>query len=203
MLISDIINAKTNIALTVTEYDTYPVIKITGQPYTVVQFIDQQLKYTIDDKCLNTILDLMNDLKKLGYEVCLCKTNTAYTITTIIIKKPTDWNTVINVTPIYMYTKNNIELENVDDEYTENILLNQTSETDVIIDFHDDNKIPVKVRLKTMLDEPSYGIVVTTDNTGYKEIKLFELQNINFNNIQRLKDYSNIIWLMTLIVKHM
>lgn len=65
------------------------------------------------------------------------------------------------------------------------------------------NNTPVRVRLNTMLEEPSYGIIVVTDNTGYKEIKLFDPNSINFDSIQRLKDYSHIIWLMTLIAKYM
>lgn len=204
MLISDIINAKTDIALTVTEYDTYPVIKIVGQPYTVVQFTGQKLQYIIDDKCLNTILDIMDNLKKLGFEICICNNNiTSLMITTIIIKKPTNWNTTINVTPIFMYTEEDIEPENVDNKYTGTIILNQTSETDIIIDFNDNDNIPVKIRLNTMLEEPAYGTIIVTDTTGYREIKLFEPQNINFDNLQRLKNYNYIVYLLTLIAKHM
>lgn len=196
MLISDIINAKTDIVLSVSEYGSLTVVNFTGQ----------QLRYIIYQKCLNTILNLMNDLKKLGYEICTGVSNvntTTDTITTIIIKKPTDWNETIHLTPIFMYTQDDIEPEQIDNIYTGNILLNQESEKDIIIDFHDSNKIPVKVRMNTMLEEPAYDIIIVTDTTGYREIKLFEPQSINFDNIQRLKDYSNIIWLMTLIVKHM
>lgn len=35
MLISDIINAKTDIALTVTEYDTLTVVQFTGQKFNI------------------------------------------------------------------------------------------------------------------------------------------------------------------------
>lgn len=124
-------------------------------------------------------------------------------ITTIIIKKPVNWNESTHVTPIFMYTEEDIEPENVENKYTGTIILNQTSETDIIIDFNDNNNIPIKIRLNTMLEEPAYGIIIVTDTTGYREIKLFEPQNINFDNLQRLKDYNYIVYLLTLIAKHM
>lgn len=194
MLISDIINAKTDIALTVTEYDTL----------TVVHFTGQKIQYIIRHKYLKTILDLMDDLKKLDFEICICPGNEInLMITTIIIKKPANWNESTHVTPIFMYTEKDIEPKNVDNKYTGTIILNQTSETDIIIDFNDNNNIPIKIRLNTMLEEPAYGIIIVTDTTGYREIKLFEPKNINFDNLQRLKDYNYIVYLLTLIAKHM
>lgn len=190
--IENIINAKTDIALTVTEYIAL----------TVIQFTGQKIRYIIYQKCLNTILDIMNDLKKLNYEIYTC-TNKVMDITTIIIKKPADWNETIHLNPMFMYTQDDIEPEQVDNEYTGNILLNQESEKDIIIDFHDNNTVPVKIRINTMSDEPSYGIVIITDEIGYREIKLFDPHDTNFDNIQRLKDYNHITWLMTLLAKHM
>lgn len=194
MLISDIINAKTDIALTVTEYDTL----------TVVHFTGQKIQYIIRCKYLETILDLMDDLKKLGFEICICPGNEInLMITTIVIKKPANWDKNIYITSMLTYTEDNIEPETVDGKHTGNILLKLASEKNIIITFNDINNTPVRVRLNTMLEEPSYGIIVVTDNTGYKEIKLFDPNSINFDSIQRLKDYSHIIWLMTLIAKHM
>ena len=190
--IENIINAKTDIALTVTEYNAL----------TVIQFTGQKIRYVIYQKCLNTILDIMNDLKKLNYEIYTC-TNKVMDITTIIIKKPADWNETIHLNPMCMYTQDDIKPEQVDNEYTGNILLNQENEKDIIIDFHDNNTVPVKVRINTMSDEPSYGIVIITDEVGYREIKLFDPHVTNFDNIQRLKDYNHITWLMTLLAKHM
>lgn len=200
MLIKNIINTKKNIALDIAHYDELTIIELKGQ----------NIRYIIHHNCLNTILDIMDNLKKLGCEVCTC-INKATDMTnmiiidiiTIIIKKPTSWGKSIHITSMLMYTENDIEPENVDGKYTGNILLKLASERDIALNFNDTNKIPVKVRLKTMFDEPTYGIVVVTDNTGYKEIKLFEPNNINFDNIQRLKDYNHIIGLMTLIAKYM
>lgn len=194
-IIENIINVKTDIVLTVSEYDSLTVVNFTGQ----------QLRYVIYQKCLTAILNLMDDLKKLGYEICIGVSNVndiLDTITTIIIKKPTDWNETIHLNPMFMYTQDDIEPEQVDNEYTGNILLNQESEKDIIIDFHDNNTIPVKIRINTMSDEPSYGIVIITDEVGYREIKLFNPHGTNFDNIQRLKDYNHITWLMTLIAKY-
>ena len=192
----NIINAKTDIVLSVSEYSKITVVTFTGQ----------QLRYVIYQKCLTTILDLMKDLKKLGYEICTGISNVSDStdiITTIIIKKPTDWNETIYINPIFMYTQNDIEPEKIDDTYTGNILLNQDSEKNIIIDFEDNNKTPIKIRINTISDEPSYGIVVITDEIGYREIKLFDPHNTNFDNLQRLKGYDHITWLMTLLAKHM
>lgn len=200
MLIKNIVNAKTNIALDIAHYEELTVIELKGQ----------NIRYIIHHNCLNTILDIMDNLKKLGCEVCTC-INKAMDMTniitmdiiTIIIKKPTNWKKGIHITSMLMYTENDIEPEYIDGKYTGSILLKLASERDITLDFNDTNKIPVKVRLKTMLDEPAYGIVLVTDDTGYRETKLFEPNNINFDNIQRLKDYNHIVGLMTLIAKYM
>lgn len=202
MIIKNIVNTKTDIALDIAHYDEL----------TVIQFKGQKIRYVIHYNCLNTILDIMDNLKNLGYEVCTCINNATditamniitMDIITIIIKKPANWDKNIYITSMLTYTEDNIEPETVDGKHTGNILLKLASEKNIIITFNDINNTPVRVRLNTMLEEPSYGIIVVTDNTGYKEIKLFNPNSINFDSIQRLKDYSHIIWLMTLIAKYM
>lgn len=65
MIIKNIVNTKTDIALDIAHYDEL----------TVIQFKGQKIRYVIHYNCLNTILDIMDNLKNLGYEVCTCINN--------------------------------------------------------------------------------------------------------------------------------
>lgn len=151
---------------------------------------------------LKSVLAITDSLKeKLNFKINTTVNEEDETI--ITITKPENWNESINITPLFMYTKNDIEAEYSDYEYTGYIVFGKVAQTDVIITFRDNEQIPTDARLQRITAEPDYGIVTVTNALGELEVKPYNPRNINFKNIEKLKDYKYITNLMELIAVYM
>ena len=150
---------------------------------------------------LKSVLALTDSLReKLNFKINTTVNEEDETI--ITITKPENWNESINITPLFMYTKNDIEAEYSDYEYTGYIVFGKVAQTDVIITFRDNEQIPTDARLQRITAESDYGIVTVTKALGELEVKPYDPRNINFKNIEKLKDYKYITNLMELIASY-
>lgn len=192
LTLRDIINAKNDIKLIVKNYGNYTLVKIN----------DEKLGMIFRHPALKSVLAITDSLReKLNFKISTTVNEEDETI--ITITKPENWNESISITPLFMYTKNDIEAEYSDYEYTGYIVFGKVAQTDVIITFRDNEQIPTDARLQRITAESNYGIVIVTNALGELEIKSYDPRNINFKNIEKLKDYKYITNLMELIASYM
>lgn len=192
LTLRDIINAKNDIKLIIKNYGKYTLVKIN----------DEELGMIFRHPALKSVLAITDSLKeKLNFKISTTANEEDETI--ITITKPENWNKSINITPLFMYTKNDIEAEYSDYEYTGYIVFGKVAQTDVIITFRDNEQIPTDARLQRITAEHDYGIATITNALGELEIKSHDPRNINFENIEKLKDYKYITNLMELIASYM
>jgi hypothetical protein len=192
LTLRDIINAKNDIKLIVKNYGKYTLVKIN----------DEKLGMIFRHQALKSVLAITDSLReKLNFKISTTVNEEDETI--ITITKPENWNESISITPLFMYTKNDIEAEYSDYEYTGYIVFGKVAQTDVIITFRDKEQIPTDVRLQRITAESDYGTVTVTNALGELEVKPYDPHNINFKNIEKLKKYKYITNLMELIASYM